>query len=74
MGRKFQPKKDVPLTQRKVSHKGKACRRGQPVYYDEVKQRINLMLTPYALDRLERLAEQQECSKSEVIERWLRTQ
>jgi len=72
MPKKPEPKKDKPITQRKGSHKGKPCRRGKAVIYDEVKKSINLSLTPKAIARLEDEAVSQECSRSEVIERWIR--
>jgi len=72
--KKPKPKKDKPITQRKSSHKGKPCRRGKGVYYDEVKKPINLCLTPTAIARLEDLAGSQQCSRSEVLERLIRAQ
>lgn len=60
-------------TRKKIGHKGKACRRSQPVYYGEVKRHCNILLTPTALEKLEQLAIDQEISRSEVIERWLRS-
>lgn len=61
-----------PKYQRKISHEGIACRRGQPIYYDEKKERCNLMLTPTALEKLKELAISHQISRSEVLERWLR--
>jgi len=72
MPKQPEPKKDKPITQRKGSHKGKACRRGIGVNYDEVKKSINLSLTPTTIARLEDEAISQQCSRSEVIERWIR--
>ena len=72
MPKKPEPKKDKPITQRKGSYKGKACRRGKGVIYDEVKKSINLSLTPKAISRLEEQAVRQQCSRSEVVERCLR--
>jgi len=72
MPKKPEPKKDKPITQRKSSHKGKECRRGKAVIYDEVKKSINLSLTPTAIARLEDQAVLQQCSRSEVVERWIR--
>lgn len=66
--------KSVPTTQRKASHKGKKCRRGEPIYYEETKRRISLWLTPSAIATLGEKAEDLECSRSEVVERWLREQ
>lgn len=57
---------------RKPSHKGQKCMRGVPLMHDEVKQKVTLCLTPTALARLLELSNEQECSRSEVIEQWLR--
>jgi hypothetical protein len=54
---------------RKTGHKGKACRRGVPVYYDELKQRISLTLTPSAISHLEKLSTQEGFSCS--CQRWI---
>jgi hypothetical protein len=62
----------TPHFSRKINHKGKACRRGKPVYYDEVKRHCNLMLTPKAIEVLGKQAEILNISRSEVIERLLR--
>lgn len=70
MGKRKQQKPDYT---KKTSHKGTPCRRNKPIYYDEVKKNINLMLTPTALRILEELATQMKISRSEVIERWLRS-
>jgi hypothetical protein len=72
MSNKPEPKRDKPITQRKSGHKGKACRRGKGVCYDEVKKSINLSLIPTAIARLEGLAASQQCSQSETIERLIR--
>ena len=72
MPKKPEPKKDKPITQRKAGHKGRACRRGRGVIYDERKKSINLSLTPTAIARLEDEAFFDQCSRSEVVERWLR--
>lgn len=72
MPKKPEPKKDKPITQRKAGHKGKACRRGKGVIYDERKESINLSLTSTAIALLEDEAVSQQCSRSEVFERWLR--
>jgi predicted RNase H-like nuclease (RuvC/YqgF family) len=72
--RKSKTKKTVPSSQRKRSHKGTACRRGEPVYYDEKKIHCNLMLTPTAIAKLAELAEEKQTSRSEIVEQWLRSQ
>lgn len=59
---------------RKVVKQGTACRRGRPVYYNELKQRLNLMVTPTARSQLESLATAEQCSISELIERWARNE
>jgi hypothetical protein len=74
MAKPIVKKQPVPLTHRKSGHKGKKCRRGEPVYYDEKKQHLNITLTPFAIAQLEELAGSEGCSRSEVIERWLRSQ
>lgn len=66
-------KSEKPGWSKKSSHKGKACRRDEGVYYEERKERINIMLTPLALEILKKLALEQEVSRSEVVERWLRS-
>jgi hypothetical protein len=73
MAKKRKKNSELPLWQRKQQHKGIPCRRNQPIYYDELKERISLMLTPTALDKLKQMAQNQKCSRSEVIERWLRS-
>jgi hypothetical protein len=57
----------------KLHHKGKPCRRGQPIYYSEVKERIHLCLTATARRLLEEQAVEARCSISEFIERWVRS-
>jgi DNA-binding TFAR19-related protein (PDSD5 family) len=57
----------------KKKHPGVACRRGQPIYYEEVKEKLNLSLTPTAKQRLASLALAQGISRSEVIEIYLRS-
>ncbi len=56
----------------KKKHPGVACRRGQPIYYEEVKEKLNLALTPTAKQILTSLASAQGISRSEVIETYLR--
>lgn len=65
-------KDDGASWKKKRSHQGTACRRGQPVYYDETKRAINLMLTPTAIDILTQIAQEMGQSRSEVIEVALR--
>jgi hypothetical protein len=56
----------------KKNHPGVACRRGQPIYYEEVKEKLNLALTPTAKQILTSLALAQGISRSEIIETYLR--
>jgi hypothetical protein len=46
--------------------------KGQPVDWDEVKKRRNIILTPFAWDELARIGEPIGISRSEVIERLVR--
>jgi hypothetical protein len=57
---------------RKGSHKGIACRKGEPIFWDELKERINLSLTPTAIANLTQIAEEENLTRSEVLERILR--
>ncbi len=41
---------------RKGSHKEIACRKGKPIFWDELKERINLSLTPTAIAKLTQIA------------------
>ena len=41
--------------------------------WGESKQRINVMLTPTATEKVDRVAEQMELTRSEVLERLIRT-
>ena len=60
------------LTQRKQGHKGKKGERNKPLLYSKKKERIALSLTPTAKQFLEKMAELEMCSISEVLERWAR--
>jgi hypothetical protein len=58
---------------KKREHKGQKCIRGIPVNeYRELKKKITFSLTPAAIDKLDALAEKQEVSRSEILERLLR--
>ena len=54
--------------------KGTARRRGEPIMYDELKEKWNLMLTPTAKQIITEAAKLQNFSASEFIERWARTE
>lgn len=51
---------------------GKARRRGAPIIHDELKEKLNLTLTPTAIAKLGVAAKEQGLSKSELVERWAR--
>lgn len=62
-----------PNWMKKQGHKGQKCLRGAPVNrYQELKKKITLSLTSTALAKLNALAEEQEVSRSEILERLLR--
>ncbi len=67
-------KQNKPLYQYRLPCKDKKCLRGEPIYYEELKKSLNLTLTPTAIEKLNNLAMQQGISRSEVVERWLRSQ
>lgn len=48
--------------------KGKKTSKGYPELYDEVKKRVNLSLTPTAIAGLDRLSEELDLSRSELVE------
>jgi hypothetical protein len=54
--------------------KGTARRRGEPIMYDEVKEKWNLNITPTAKRLITEAAKLQNFSASEFIERWARTE
>jgi len=49
--------------------KGTKTSKGQPIFYSEKKQRVNLTLTPTASEGLEKFAQALNLSVSEFIER-----
>jgi hypothetical protein len=70
----FTKEEDVtrPNFKRKGSHKGIACRKGEPIFWDELKERINLSLTPTAIANLTQIASEENITRSEALERILR--
>lgn len=62
-----------PEHRRKPSHKGKQCKRGQGLIYDERKERLNLTITPTGIARLEAKAKAEKCSISTLIEEFARS-
>jgi hypothetical protein len=73
MRKKGMPKPNArPSCQKKRSHKGQKCLRGQPIYYEEVKKSINLTLTPSSITKLTKIAEKMNLSRSEAVEQILR--
>jgi len=63
-----------PPYQRKQpgKHKGYKAERGVPLYHNELKKRISIMLTPTAIDILGKMAEETENSRSEFLEKLLK--
>lgn len=43
--------------------------KGEPAFYDEMKKRVNLTLTPTSIEGLDELAEAWGVSRSELMER-----
>lgn len=56
----------------KKAQKGLKSQKGQPEYYDELKKRVMVMLTPTAVERLDILANSMDLSRSELIEQFAR--
>lgn len=54
--------------------KGTARRKGESIMYDELKVKWNLSITPTAKQLISEAAKLQNCSPSELIERWARTE
>ncbi|MEI2578709.1 hypothetical protein [Scytonema sp. PRP1] len=50
--------------------KGKKRTKNQPVFYDELKTRHNIIITPSSWLKLQISAKKQEVSVSEFIEQW----
>lgn len=58
---------------KKQKHKGIACRRGQPIFYNELKKPRNFSLTDTAVKNLKTISQQAETSSlSETLEQILR--
>lgn len=51
---------------------GKARRRGAPIIHEELKEKLNLTLTPTAIEKLTATAKKEGISRSELVERWAR--
>ncbi len=49
--------------------KGFKKAKGEPAYWDEVKKRVNISLTPTAIAGLDELASAEGTSRSEFVER-----
>lgn len=47
--------------------------RGNPILHEDVKKKINLTLTPIAIELITNAAQSQGISRSELIEQWART-
>jgi metal-responsive CopG/Arc/MetJ family transcriptional regulator len=52
-----------------VTKKGFKKAKGEPAYWDEMKKRYTIALTPTAIKQLDELAKQRELSRSELVER-----
>ena len=51
----------------------KRVSKGEDMYgYGEQKKPLNLSLTPTAIEKISKVADKQELSKSELVERWAR--
>lgn len=74
MSKKVNSEKPDPQKNRfsRLPVKGEKAMRGKPLYYDELKQSINLKLTPTAKKVLSDLAYETQLSRSEFEERFLR--
>jgi hypothetical protein len=65
--------KDKSSLRKKLPHKGKKCKRGEPLNpYGELKNRLSVTLTSTAIKNLSTVAEQEGLSCSELLERVLR--
>ncbi|MBW4639122.1 MAG: hypothetical protein KME05_12970 [Gloeocapsa sp. UFS-A4-WI-NPMV-4B04] len=51
-----------------MARKGGKRSKGEPAFYDEMKRRVNIALTPTGVNGLENLAEAWGLSKSELVE------
>ena len=69
-----QAKKLKKYSMPKEHLKGTARRRGEPIMYDEVKEKWNINITPTAKRLITEAAKLQNFSASEFIERWARTE
>lgn len=70
------PKKPQPTESRhrkKPPHKGKQCKRGKGLIYDERKEKLNLTITPTGIARLDAKAKEEDCSISTLIEEFARS-
>ena len=62
-----------PEFSKRVLDKKKRANRGEALYYDEVKEKLNLTLTPTAKKLLGELAKKNKLSRSEWIERVIKS-
>ena len=51
---------------------GKPRRRGAPIIHEELKKKLNLTLTPMAIEKLTAAAKKAGVSRSELVESWAR--
>ncbi len=66
INRKGRPRREH---EKKPSRKGRKSMRGQPEVYDELKKIASFSITPTAQSGLDKLSEQFNISRSELIER-----
>ena len=67
------PKSTESRHRKKPSHKGKQCKRGQGLIYDEKKVKLNLTITPTAIAKLDAKAKAENCSISTLVEEFARS-
>lgn len=54
------------------SRKGRKASKNAPLFYEEVKTKHSIMMTPIAWDLLQKHAQEHGVSVSEFLERWIR--
>jgi hypothetical protein len=58
---------------KKPAHKGRQCKRGVGLIYDEKKVKLNLTITPTAIAILDAKAKTENCSISALVEEFARS-
>lgn len=67
------PEEPESRHRKKPSHKGKQCKRGVGLIYNEKKVKLNLTITPKAIDILDAKAKSENCSISTLVEEFARS-